>query len=297
MSMYGMTIKPMMMKVGSTTPACHGSKNTSISCRPRKYQGALDGLGVLVGFAGSSIGASTVMLHTNRTRSRMQPEMNSARTRYGQVWTLSGRSAAAIARARPDWTFTSSWSAIGAPGEMFSAMVEVPRGLQRAGDAAVLPDAPEVQDHQDGGDDGDEDAVQDVEAQQGRRPHHRARRQESARIVARRHAQLRPEGPLVAEQGRRARHVGADGHRPDGELVPGQQVAGEGEQERQREEVDADHPVELARRLVAAGHEDPEHVQPDEDDHAVRRPAVHVAHDHPEGDVEIEVLHVPVGVF
>src|SRR5713101_3767868 len=267
MSMYGMTIKPMMMKVGSTTPACHGSKNTSISCRPRKYQGALDGLGVLVGFAGSSIGASTVMLHTNRTRSRMQPEMNSARTRYGQVWTLSGRSAAAIARARPDWTFTSSWSAIGAPGEMFSAMVEVPRGLQRAGDAAVLPDAPEVQDHQDGGDDGDEDAVQDVEAQQGRRPHHRARRQESARIVARRHAQLRPEGPLVAEQGRR------------------------------REEVDADHPVELARRLVAAGHEDPEHVQPDEDDHAVRRPAVHVAHDHSEGDVEIEVLDVPVRVL
>src|SRR5205807_4019926 len=168
--------------------------------------GALEGLGVLVGFAGSSIGASTVMLHTKSTSRRTQPEMNSARTRYGQVCTLSGRSAAASARARPDWTFTSSWSAIGAPGEMFSAMARGPRGLERAGNAAVLPDAPEVQDHQDGGDDGDEDAVQDVEAQQGRRSHHRARRQQSARVVARSHAQLRPERSLVAEERRRARH-------------------------------------------------------------------------------------------
>src|SRR5437899_11428802 len=132
------------------------------------------------------------MLHTKSTSRRTQPEMNSARTRYGQVCTLSGRSAAASARARPDWTFTSSWSAIGAPGEMFSAMARGPRGLERAGDAAVLPDAPEAQDHQDGGDAGDEDAVQDVEAQQGRRPHHRDRRQENARGVARSHAELRP---------------------------------------------------------------------------------------------------------
>src|SRR2546427_6744971 len=99
--MYGITISPTMIKDGSTTPAIHGSKLTSVSCSPRKYQGALEGFGVLVGFAGSSIGASTVMLHTMSTRRRMQPEMNSARTRYGQVWTLSGRSAAGSAARAP----------------------------------------------------------------------------------------------------------------------------------------------------------------------------------------------------
>ena len=46
-----------MISVGNTTPACQGSKYTSISCSPRKYHGALDGFGVRVGFAGSSSGA------------------------------------------------------------------------------------------------------------------------------------------------------------------------------------------------------------------------------------------------
>ncbi len=52
------------MKLGSTTPACQGSKKTSISCRPRKYHGAFDGFGVRVGLAGSSSGASTSSDHT-----------------------------------------------------------------------------------------------------------------------------------------------------------------------------------------------------------------------------------------
>src|SRR5689334_12708788 len=38
--------------------------------------------------------------------------------------------------------------------------------LHRTGDAAVLPHAPEVDGHQDAGDERDADAVQDVEAQQ-----------------------------------------------------------------------------------------------------------------------------------
>ena len=77
--MYGMTIRPMMMKVGSTTPACHGSKNTSISCRPRKYHGAFDGFGVRVGLAGSSSGASTSSDHTiSKTMTKMAHRNSSA---------------------------------------------------------------------------------------------------------------------------------------------------------------------------------------------------------------------------
>src|SRR5467141_3078022 len=130
------------------------------------------------------------MLHTIRTRISTQPAMNSARTRYGQVWTLSGRSEAGIAaRARPAWTLASSWSWM-VPGWMFSA-IEVDPSLEGTADSAVFADAPEVQDHQDRGDDGEEDAVQDVEAEQGRRSHHRSRRQQRPRVVARSHAQLR----------------------------------------------------------------------------------------------------------
>src|SRR5947199_2231187 len=89
MSRYGITMRPTMMKVGSTTPACQGSKKTSISWRPRKYHGAFDGFGVRVGLAGSSRGAST---SSDQTISRMiiaHAIRNSVRTRCGQVWTLS----------------------------------------------------------------------------------------------------------------------------------------------------------------------------------------------------------------
>jgi hypothetical protein len=74
--MNGMAIRPMMMRLGSTTPANHGSKYTSDSCRPKKYQGAFEGLGVFVGLAISSRGAlmandqmvrkaMIAMVHTN----------------------------------------------------------------------------------------------------------------------------------------------------------------------------------------------------------------------------------------
>src|SRR5881628_2325151 len=89
MSRYGITISPRMMKVGRTTPACQGSKKTSISWRPRKYHGAFDGFGVRVGLAGSSSGAST---SSDQTISRIMIAhaiRNSLRTRWGQVWILS----------------------------------------------------------------------------------------------------------------------------------------------------------------------------------------------------------------
>ncbi len=101
---------------------------------------------------------------------------------------------------------------------------------------------------------------------------------------------------LVAEERRGAGHVGADRDGPDRELVPGQQVAGEGEQQREHQQDDADVPVELPRRLVGAGHEDAEHVQPDRDHHGVRAPAVELAHDAERGRLA-QVHDVDVGVL
>src|SRR6202035_407130 len=89
MSRYGISIRPTIMKLGSTTPAYHGSKNTSISCKPRKYQGAFDGLGVRVGFDGSSSGALMVSDQIVSTAITSNDIRNSLRTRNGQVWSLS----------------------------------------------------------------------------------------------------------------------------------------------------------------------------------------------------------------
>src|SRR6266849_6690146 len=78
-----------MMNVGSTTPACQGSKKTSISWRPRKYHGALEGFGVRVGLAGSSSGASESSDQTMSSSMMPIAIRNSERTRCGQVCTLS----------------------------------------------------------------------------------------------------------------------------------------------------------------------------------------------------------------
>src|SRR5450756_865849 len=77
----------MMINEGISTPAIHGSKYTSISCRPRKYQGAFDGFMVSVGLDGSSSGASNVIDHTIRMMVRMMAARNSMRSKKGQTWT------------------------------------------------------------------------------------------------------------------------------------------------------------------------------------------------------------------
>ena len=66
--------------------------------------------------------------------------------------------------------------------------------------------------------------------------------------------------------------------------------------ERDQQEHDADHPVELARRLVGAGEEHAAHVQEDDGHHAVRRPAVHVAQEDAEGHGAAQVEHAVVGL-
>ena len=122
--------------------------------------------------------------------------------------------------------------------------------------------------------------MEHVEAQQRGLPDLVAAQQQVAR--------LRPEDREVRDDAR------PDRDRPERELVPRQQVAGEGEGEREQQQQHADDPVELARRLVGAGEEDPAHVQEDDRDHAVRGPAVRVAQEHPERDRVLEVLHAAV---
>jgi len=106
------------------------------------------------------------------------------------------------------------------------------------------------------------------------------------------------EAALRTEDRRRTDHVRTDGDRPEGQLIPWQQVAGEAEQQRQHEQNDTNDPVELARGLIRARVEHTHHVHEGQHDHAVRHPAMHVAHQHAEThialqrhDVRVRALH------
>ena len=57
------------------------------------------------------------------------------------------------------------------------------------------------------------------------------------------------------------------------------------------EQDDADHPVELTRRLVRAVVEDAAHVQEHGEHHEVRGPSMHVSHERAERHRGLEVLH------
>ncbi len=62
-----------------------GSKYTSISCRPRKYQGALAGFIVRLGLAGSSSGAFRQIDHTIKIAVTITVARNSIRSKKGQT--------------------------------------------------------------------------------------------------------------------------------------------------------------------------------------------------------------------
>src|SRR5206468_6193 len=93
----------------------------------------------------------------------------------------------------------------------------------RAGDAAVLADAPEVDRHQNHRHDRDPDTVQDIEAQERAGAHEASAEQREARVVAGVHqadiADLEKTGAraFVPEEGSGARHVRADGDGPHGQ--------------------------------------------------------------------------------
>src|SRR2546430_1878887 len=88
-SRNGTRIMSTITNVGKATPAISGGKRESSSCRPRKYQGALEGFGVMPGLAWPSNGAC------NQTETRIKKAviataaMNSLKTNSGKETTIS----------------------------------------------------------------------------------------------------------------------------------------------------------------------------------------------------------------
>ena len=93
------------------------------------------------------------------------------------------------------------------------------------------------------------------------------------------------------------RDIGTDRHRPERQLVPRQQVAGEGKEQRDQQQRQTDQPVGGALCSVRAGEEDAQHVQKHHQHHQVRRPAVLVAQQPAEPDDVVDVLDAPVGLL
>src|SRR5581483_886524 len=196
------------------------------------------GFGVREGLAGSSSGASTSSAQTIRPTVTRTAQMNSARTRCGQVWTLSSPGPTAFLMLT-----SIRFAELGVlPGALTVAMirlldgvrasetarlrrhvqqpddhpeqdrenqnshrplVEPRRSSERRAGEAVAPDAPEVDGEEEARHERDEDAVQDVEPQQRVRAHLAAAEQERARVVDRVHAEQLLERPLVSEERRR----------------------------------------------------------------------------------------------
>jgi len=125
--------------------------------------------------------------------------------------------------------------------------------------------------------------VQQVEAQQTARADIRRTAQQQVDVLAH---DLRRRG---------FGHAGADRHRPEGELVPGQQVAGKAQEEGGQQQDHAGRPGKLARPLVAAGDVRAQHMQHHRHDHGLRPQAVNVAHELAEGHIAQQVEHVVVG--
>ena len=96
----------------------------------------------------------------------------------------------------------------------------------------------------------------------------------------------------MAQPGSSAGHIGAHSDSPETELIVGQQITREREQQGEHHEQHTDAPIEFARLLIGTGEEDAKHVQPDGDDHQMRGPAVHIAQKLAEGDVVFEIQNI-----
>src|SRR5262245_37917277 len=80
-----MAIRPTIISVGSATPAIHGSKYTSNSCKPTKYQGAFEGFGVLFGSARGSRGAGISIDQSHKKIVVTKKHRTIVYMKYGQV--------------------------------------------------------------------------------------------------------------------------------------------------------------------------------------------------------------------
>src|SRR5712691_6837230 len=139
-SMNGAASSPRMIHCGIVTPATWGWKYRRSSCRPRKYQGALEGFGVWLMLASSRNGALITTETTTRKAVAARIASISDAMRWGQTLTRSIGSfstrwiASGLTTARSRWMRSGTASVLAAR----AARAAAPRPLATgAGDAAA----------------------------------------------------------------------------------------------------------------------------------------------------------------
>src|SRR3984893_4731612 len=199
-SRNGTRIMSTITKVGKATPAISGGNRESSSCRPRKYQGAFEGLGVIPGLAWPRRGACSQIETMIRKTVIATAAMNSLKTNSGKETTisssLSSRTVDGTSACRRRCS-TRSRGAIRSFASVAMATLQPPA-------EAVFPDSPEVDDHQQERRQRQPHDVQHVEAQQRIVTDHAPADQQVAGV--------RPG------YGRVLRHVGPHRDGPDREL-------------------------------------------------------------------------------
>src|SRR5207248_10473333 len=83
-SRKGTRIMSTITKVGKATPAISGGNRDSSSCKPRKYQGAFDGFGVMPGLAWPRRGACNQMETMIKKTVMATAAMNSLKMNSGK---------------------------------------------------------------------------------------------------------------------------------------------------------------------------------------------------------------------
>src|SRR2546430_9437851 len=88
-SRKGTRIMSTMTKVGKATPAISGGNRDSSSCKPRKYQGAFDGVGVMARVAWPRRGACNQMETKIKKTVIATAAMNFLKKKSGQEKIIS----------------------------------------------------------------------------------------------------------------------------------------------------------------------------------------------------------------
>ncbi len=147
-------------------------------------------------------------------------------------------------------------------------------------ETAVLAHAPHVIAEQHQREERQEENVQHVKAQQGLLPNFMATKKKKLNRRSGHRCLLRDTGP--------------NRDCPECELIPRQQVTGEGQEQSREKKNDPDHPVDRPGAAVRASEEHPRHVDVHDGDHSFRRPSMLISEQAAEADGVLEVLDAPV---
>ncbi len=151
----------------------------------------------------------------------------------------------------------------------------------RSGSDAVLPEESDVRDHERDERKREEPDVERVKAGEREAP------------------ELGPALDDLLHPRADPRHRPGDVHlhspRPVPFLVPGQEVSGDGEAERQPEEREPEEPVHLARALVCAEDRDLDEVRPEQHDHRIRAEVMQPTDDPAGGEAVRDVVDAGPG--